>query len=639
VATNSVLARLAVQISANTAEFTKGIATTQKKLDAFVGNVTKLAGAVGVAFGVQQVASFIVEISKLSGEADAVNAAFERLPNSIRLMQELKEATGGTVSELGLMKRAVQASNFDISLKALPRLLEFATLRAQQTGQSVDYLVDSIVTGIGRKSKLILDNLGISAVQLDEALGGASTAASSIGEVAEAVGRIAEQNLSKMAGFSENASTKTQRLSAEWENFRVELGRGVNEVGLMGEGIDALTDLLKNLTVFLASDGSSALWDYLRLVSTVPRYTLQAANAALEYANSQRSLNTAVEDFNDQFGDRPFAGITEDTQEFNEALKDLEEKADREGKKILILRDEFGKTMAVIKPFTNTVVTLTDTEKEHATTLESLHAQQKDLNDLFAQTDVNDKKKLQNIAVEIQAINKQIEALEKLKKLESADFSNIGFKVPEFGDVNFTEEDFQDQSIDISIKPEDIESLNAGIDAILGLTYAYDGLQFSVDNANESQKKFLDFTPLINNALSGLGQALGAAISGSAKFGDALLSVLGGVLVQLGEMLITAGLGVEAFKASLESLNGAVAIAAGVALVALGSAISGSIKGLGANPTSGMSSRSPSFSNNIGALSSRGVELRIGEPITFRIQGEDLVYVLNRQEQLRGRRR
>src|SRR5690606_14702252 len=97
--------------------------------------------------------------------------------------------------ELNLMKRAVQGSNFDISLQSLPKLLEFAAVRAQQTGQSVDYLVDSIVTGIGRKSPLILDNLGISASQLREEMNGVSLASASVGEVAEAVGRIAGTNL------------------------------------------------------------------------------------------------------------------------------------------------------------------------------------------------------------------------------------------------------------------------------------------------------------------------------------------------------------------------------------------------------------------------------------------------------------
>jgi hypothetical protein len=614
-ATNSVLAKLAVVISANNAEFARKLDATRKDLNVFTSGVTKLAGTLGAAFSVQQVASFALEVSKLAGEAQGVNAAFERLPNSTLLMKELKEATGGTVSELGLMKRAVQASNFDISLKALPRLLEFATLRAQQAGQSVDYLVDSIVTGIGRKSKLILDNLGISAVQLNEALGGASTAAASIGEVADAVGKIAEDNLKNMAGFSDNASTKLQKLAATWENVKVAIGSAANETGILGGAIDGLSASLnvlasKNLSFIEKLAGLGGFGTGVELANRLEQIRIQ------QKINAEQKKQAQI------------------ISEVDRAFKEFNGDIDAYGKAITthVYKTE------LLAEFTKRLV---NEQKEEVTTLESLQAKQKELNDMFAQTDANDKQKLLNISQQITAVNKQIAALEALKNIQSSGFSKIGFKVPEFGDANFTEADFLDQSIDISIKEEDIEMLNAGIDAILGLQYAYDGLQFAIDDASDSQEKFLDLTPLVNSALSGIGHALGAAISGTANFGDALLGVLGGVLVQLGEMLITAGLGVEAFKVSLRSLNGAVAIAAGVALVAIGAAISGSIRGLGANPTGGGGSagRSSSFNSSIGSFSQRGVELRIGEPITFKIQGEDLVYVLNRQNQLDGRKR
>lgn len=247
---NAILAKMAVEISANNAKFGAALSKSQRELATFTKGVTGLAKTLGIAFGVQQAARFTLEISKLAGEAQGVNAAFERLPQSIKLMEDLKAATGGTVSELDLMKRAVQASNFDISLASLPKLLEFATLRAQQTGQSVDYLVDSIVTGIGRKSKLILDNLGISAVQLDKALGGVSVAAASVGQVADAVGTIAEENLKNMAGFAENASTKIQRLSASYDNLKVALGGVLNDTGILGSLVDYLAKGIDTIAKF-----------------------------------------------------------------------------------------------------------------------------------------------------------------------------------------------------------------------------------------------------------------------------------------------------------------------------------------------------------------------------------------------------
>lgn len=223
---------LTLKVGFDVKKFAGDLSRASNEFSSFSSKIGKFAKFAGVSFAVKEVGQFVLGVSKLSGEATAVSAAFAKLGNSQKLMNELKVATAGTVSELELMKRSVMASNFDISLKALPQLLEFASVRAKQTGQSVDYLVDSIVTGIGRKSKLILDNLGISAVQLEEALGGASTASSTIGQVAEAVGKIAAKELARMGHMSEDASTKADRLAASWDNLKVSIGDLVNNIGL-----------------------------------------------------------------------------------------------------------------------------------------------------------------------------------------------------------------------------------------------------------------------------------------------------------------------------------------------------------------------------------------------------------------------
>lgn len=235
-------------------------------------------------FAVSQIGEFVMDVSKLSGEAEGVRVAFERLPAATKLMLDLKDATSGTVSELDLMKRSVMAANFGISLKALPELLEFASIRAKQTGQSVDYLVDSIVTGIGRKSKLILDNLGISAVALGEAMGGVSMEAATVGEVAEAVGRIASENLKEMGEMSENASTKMERLGATWVNLKVAMGDAANGTGVLGTSIDILTGFMtvlasKNLS---ASDKLAAFSGTLGLSIALTKDSATAIGKASE---------------------------------------------------------------------------------------------------------------------------------------------------------------------------------------------------------------------------------------------------------------------------------------------------------------------------------------------------------------------
>ena len=62
------------------------------------------------------------------------------------LKLETVSKESSVVSDFDLMKNAVSASNFKIPLENLGSYLAFATKRAEETGQSVDYLVDSITS-------------------------------------------------------------------------------------------------------------------------------------------------------------------------------------------------------------------------------------------------------------------------------------------------------------------------------------------------------------------------------------------------------------------------------------------------------------------------------------------------------------
>lgn len=157
-------------------------------------------------------------------QLEGVKAAFDNL-NDPNLLSNLRAATKGTVSDLELMKQAVQAKNFEIPLETLGNLMEFARRRAKDTGESVEYLTQSIVTGIGRKSPLILDNLGISATRLKEKMNGVTMEASSIGDVAKAVGKIIEEENARSGKEIDTNSEKLAAQQAKWENIRAEIGQ------------------------------------------------------------------------------------------------------------------------------------------------------------------------------------------------------------------------------------------------------------------------------------------------------------------------------------------------------------------------------------------------------------------------------
>lgn len=219
---------LLVEIGADIKDLKTGLKKANKDIGGFTKTATKLGGVLAGVFAVSKIKDYALEMSKLAGEAEGVEAAFARMGGGA-VLNSLREATKGTVADLELMRRAVQARNFDIPMKSLASLFEFATKRAQETGESVDFLTNSIVLGIGRKSPLILDNLGISAIRLRKELKGAGTEAATVGDVAEAVGRIAQTEMAKAGKVIETTAIKTAQWGASIDNIKVAVGKELNK--------------------------------------------------------------------------------------------------------------------------------------------------------------------------------------------------------------------------------------------------------------------------------------------------------------------------------------------------------------------------------------------------------------------------
>lgn len=141
---------------------------------------------------------------------------------------------------------------------------------------------------------------------------------------------------------------------------------------------------------------------------------------------------------------------------------------------------------------------------------------------------------------------------------------------------------------------------------------------------------------LIAGAITDLSFALGESLGGSADFGESILKAAVNFAKQLSGVLISAGIAIEAFKTAGKSGNGYLLIAAGIALgIAAGvasSQIKSASRGLGSGSSGGTSRANP---GSTGSLNGNAFEVQVGGE--FRIQGQDLVYIINRQNQLSSR--
>ena len=185
----------------------------------------QVAGGNLLASGIQKLGSEMVDTIQqsieLARQGEGIRMAFERL-NRPGLLDHLKEATHGTVSEIELMQQAIKFENFKLPLEDLATYLAFAQQKAKDTGESIDYLVTSIVNGLGRQSKQILDNLGISAAELTKRMSDGA-------DMTKAVADIIREEMEKAGDYVETAADRAARKQAELADKSEELGRRLME--------------------------------------------------------------------------------------------------------------------------------------------------------------------------------------------------------------------------------------------------------------------------------------------------------------------------------------------------------------------------------------------------------------------------
>lgn len=263
----------------------------------------------------------IADSVKASIEIEGVRNAFNRL-NQPNLLDDLRKATRGTVNDFELMKTAMRASNFKIPLEQLGTLLEFAQKRASQTGENVDYLVNSIVDGIGRKSTLVLDNLGISATELQEEV-------KKVGDFGQATGNIVSRELGKMGDVALTTKDNISQITTELDNVKVAIGdaalQSTNWFIELAKSQDKIQTILNILNDVEGKEErkTDAQRAYNKELSDTVRLTKEKVNADAITANSSQ-IEKRIDDVRKriaEFSKLPVNSSIADLEKYFEALK------------------------------------------------------------------------------------------------------------------------------------------------------------------------------------------------------------------------------------------------------------------------------------------------------------------------------
>ena len=236
----------------------KGVGKTKKALNGLGASAKGLLASFGPLIvgmvTVQKAAEGIKKSLEMSGEVDGVKKSFISLGKTFepvkkqinglsveveafsdKSLGKYKKAIGGTMSELELMKQANNAMLLGVvkSDDEFAELAQVAQVLAEAVGQDAAYGIESLTTGMGRQSKLMLDNLGIMVDTQNSYDVYAEKIGKTSSQLSEQEKKLAfnEMALSKAkelaekaGGSQETMAKKMQRASATMQDMGVKLG-------------------------------------------------------------------------------------------------------------------------------------------------------------------------------------------------------------------------------------------------------------------------------------------------------------------------------------------------------------------------------------------------------------------------------
>ena len=265
--------------------FTQMGAAMQSSLLGVIGP----AAAVGTAMAALKGA---VDLAGAAEQAGRVEGSFNKLAvaagtTGSALMTALRSASGGEISDLNLQLAANKANLLGVadSAQEFSVLMQIARDRAAAMGISTTQAFDNLVTGLGRGSALILDNLGIMVKESEiydtyAASVGKSAAALTDAEKKHALinSVIAQGQATLQASSSaiDDHANRVAKAATAWENFKIKAG----QAALVAVG-PALDNATKGLSV--PEERQAAGVDAITKADDWKSYqaAVQAANAEL----------------------------------------------------------------------------------------------------------------------------------------------------------------------------------------------------------------------------------------------------------------------------------------------------------------------------------------------------------------------
>ena len=229
---------------------TKGFGKTGKDVKTLSTSMKRFTAGMLSAAAAYKAFSFALDSVKLAGKLEGIESGFNEMRKqagfSINTFSKLDKALNGTADKMTIMTQANNAMLLGItdSEDQMAEMFDVAQRLALAVGEDATFGIESLVTGLGRQSKLMLDNLGIM-VDTNAAY---ETHAESLGKSTDELtdnekkqgfvnaAMTEAKELVKGLG-KENLTTKQKldKFTTSISNFKAEIGEALIESGAIDE--------------------------------------------------------------------------------------------------------------------------------------------------------------------------------------------------------------------------------------------------------------------------------------------------------------------------------------------------------------------------------------------------------------------
>lgn len=257
------------------------------KAAAFGGALAMAPQLASVVFLAKELASALTaatratfQLAEAGNRVQALSTAFSTLQQSVgrdpeKSIQRLREATQGLISDTDLYQKANQAVLLGVPAKLFEESAEAAVKLGRAMGIDAVNALESLSIGLGRQSRLYLDNLGI-VVSATEAYQNFARENGIVGrELTDAEKRLAffnetskqlKDGLSRLPPITRDVGIAYTELKAATSNAQGEFLRAFNSSLELQSTFSALTQRIKELSPFFIRLGEAAAAAFARIL-------------------------------------------------------------------------------------------------------------------------------------------------------------------------------------------------------------------------------------------------------------------------------------------------------------------------------------------------------------------------------------